>query len=150
MIVLLQFPFKDLRGLLDTIESHVRSLEIQGVNKEHFGALLIPLIQEKLQMDIRLEIRRHAGKGSWKTEHYLECLKDEIDARDNCAVETMDVRKTDFSEIDVYQPCTIQTLVTHIGNEMKKKGCGYIYQQNRANMNIIVTNVLSSRTSTKG
>ena len=40
-------------------------------------------------------------------------------------VETMDVRrKTDFKEIDVYHPCTIQTLVTHIGNEIKKKGFG--------------------------
>ena len=38
----------ELRNLLDTVESHVRSLGSQGVNKEHFGALLIPILQEKL------------------------------------------------------------------------------------------------------
>ena len=43
--------------------------------------------------DIRFEISRHLGKESWKIEQYLECLKDEIDARDNRAVETMDVRR---------------------------------------------------------
>ena len=33
-----------LRNFLDTVESHVRALSNQGVNKEHFGAILIPLV----------------------------------------------------------------------------------------------------------
>ena len=46
---------EDLRNLLDTTESHVRSLENHGVNKEHFGALLIPIVQEKVPSGIRLQ-----------------------------------------------------------------------------------------------
>ena len=38
----------ELRNLLDTVESHVRSLGSQGANKDHAGALLIPILQEKL------------------------------------------------------------------------------------------------------
>ena len=32
------------RNFLDTVESHVRALSSQGVNKEHFGAILIWVI----------------------------------------------------------------------------------------------------------
>ena len=38
----------ELRKLSDSIQSHVRSLETKGVDKGHFGALLIPMIQEKI------------------------------------------------------------------------------------------------------
>ena len=33
-----------LPNFLDTVESHVQALSNQGVNKEHFGAILIPVI----------------------------------------------------------------------------------------------------------
>ena len=112
-----------LRELLHNIESHVRSLESQGVNKEHFGSLLIPIIKEKLPQEIRLEVSRKLGKESWKIDDFLKCIKDEIDARDNCSVDTKggeSVRKKDESN----QPCTIQTLmnsIDEIKKEMRKK-----------------------------
>ena len=52
----------ELRKLLDTISSNVRSLETKGVNKAHFGALLIPMIQDKVPSDVDLLISRKMGK----------------------------------------------------------------------------------------
>ena len=43
---------KELRNLHDKVESHVRSLVAIGINSEH-GALLMPIILDKLPDDIR-------------------------------------------------------------------------------------------------
>ena len=55
---------EDLRNLLDTVESHVSSLENHGVNKENFGGLLIPIVQENVPSEIRLQISRNMGRDS--------------------------------------------------------------------------------------
>ena len=70
----------ELRNLLDSVESHVRALGNQGVNREHFDALLIPIVQEKIPASIRLEISRKMGKDNWKL------IKLEIEARYNCEI----------------------------------------------------------------
>ena len=111
---------EDLCNLLDTIESHVRSLENHGLNKEHFGALLIPIVQEKVPSEIRLQISRNMGKDSWKIDKYLNCMKDEIDARDNCVVERNE-GKVNSIDTESIQPVTVQTLMSTIQNELKKK-----------------------------
>ena len=51
-----------LRNSLDTVESHVRALSNQGINKEHFGAILIPVIQQRIPYNIRVELSRKMGK----------------------------------------------------------------------------------------
>ena len=37
-----------LHNFLDTVESQVGALSNQGVNKEHFGEILIPVIQQRI------------------------------------------------------------------------------------------------------
>ena len=37
-----------------------------GVKSNHYGAMLIPIIVEKLTNDIRLEISRKLGKSCWE------------------------------------------------------------------------------------
>ena len=51
-----------LRNSLDTVESHVRALSNQGINKEHFGAILIPVIQQRIPYNIRVELSQKMGK----------------------------------------------------------------------------------------
>ena len=48
----------ELRRLYDKVESNVRALSTVGINKEHFGPLLIPIVLEKLPNAIRLQISR--------------------------------------------------------------------------------------------
>ena len=47
-----------MRKLHDTIESNVRVLRSLGINYEHFGPLLVPIILEKLPIAIKLQISR--------------------------------------------------------------------------------------------
>ena len=52
----------ELRELYDRIESNVRALKTVGIQQEHFGSLLIPIILEKIPNVIRLQISRQLGK----------------------------------------------------------------------------------------
>ena len=79
-----QASIKELRNLHDKIESHLRSLLTLGVNSEHYGPMLMPIIVSKLPNDIRLEISRKLGTDNWKISEFMEILKIEITARENC------------------------------------------------------------------
>ena len=72
----------------------------------------------KCSYEIRLHISRKMGKENWPLDKYLDCLKDEIEARDNCKVATKDNRRSNAKiepdEID--QPYTIQTLLSTLNN----------------------------------
>ena len=59
---------KGLRNLYDQVEGHVRALRSAGVTSEHYGAMLIPIIVERLPDDIKLEISRKLGTkvGKWR------------------------------------------------------------------------------------
>ena len=110
-----------LRDVLDTIESHVRALDCQGVNKEHFGAVLIPILEEKIPKDVRLEISRSMGKENWQLEKYLELLKIEVEARDNSAV---DRKEEGNKEDEKTTPFTTELLMNLSQSELAKKEAG--------------------------
>ena len=51
-----------MRKLHVTIESNVWALRRLGINYEHFGPLLVPIILVKLPNTIKLQISRKLGK----------------------------------------------------------------------------------------
>ena len=55
---------KELRNLFDRVEGNVRALNTIGINSDHFGPLLIPIVLEKLPNAIRLQINRNLGKNN--------------------------------------------------------------------------------------
>ena len=61
----------ELRELYDRIESNVRALKTVGIQQEHFGSLLIPIILEKIPNVIRLQISRQLGKENWNIDKSL-------------------------------------------------------------------------------
>ena len=75
---------KGLRSLNDQVEGHVRALKTAGVTSEHYGALLIPIIVERLPDEIKLEISRKLGTKDWQIDAFMEILKGEIRARESC------------------------------------------------------------------
>ena len=80
------------------------------VNKAHFGALLIPMIQEKIPGDLDLLISQKMGKDSWNIDDYLANLHEEVEARESCKNE----RKIDTkNEANVSLPAefTVQMLI---------------------------------------
>ena len=74
---------KELRKLFDRVEGNVRALNTIGINSDHFGPLLIPIVLEKLPNVIRLQISCKLGKNNWNIEEFLVAINAEITAREN-------------------------------------------------------------------
>ena len=98
-----------LSSLYNTIESNICSLLTMGLNPSHYGPLLIPVILERLPDAIKLLITRKLGKNNWKILELVECIKEEVDARENCEFsnEKLDgeyCRKTTHSLVGIQKP----------------------------------------------
>ena len=74
---------KELRNLFDHAEGNVRALNTIGINSDHFGPLLIPIVLEKLPNAICLQISHKLGKNNWNTEEFLVAINAEITAQEN-------------------------------------------------------------------
>ena len=61
----------------------MRALRSLGINYEHFGPLLVPIILEKLPNTIKLQISRKLGKENWNIEQFLLAINQEITVREN-------------------------------------------------------------------
>ena len=75
---------KRLRELYDQVEAHVRALQALGVESGSYGKLLIPLLIEKLQTNLRLIISRCIDKQEWDLDVILRAFDSEIEARERC------------------------------------------------------------------
>ena len=81
--LIIQPSVKEMRKVHDTIESNVRALKSLGINYEHFGPLLLPVIFEKLANTIKLQISLKLGKKTWNIEQFLSAINQEITPREN-------------------------------------------------------------------
>ena len=81
--LIIQPSVKEMRKVHDTIESNVRALRSLGINYEHFGPLLLPVIFEKLPNTIKLQISLKLGKKTWNIEQFLSAINQEITPREN-------------------------------------------------------------------
>ena len=54
-----------------------------GINSDHFGPLLIPIVLEKLPNVICMQISRKLGKNNWNIEEFLVAIHAEITAWEN-------------------------------------------------------------------
>ena len=79
---------KRLRQLHDQVESHVRALQAIGIDKDAYGTLLLPLLLEKIPMDLRLIISRKIDTSEWDLDTLLQSFDNEIEAREQCEVMT--------------------------------------------------------------
>ena len=74
---------KELRNLHDKVEMNIRALNTTGAIPEHFGALLIPIVLEKLRNIVRLQISRKLGTDNWSIKDFMASINDEVSAREN-------------------------------------------------------------------
>ena len=72
-----------LRRLYDQVENNVRALSTVCIRAEYFGPFLIPIVLEKLPNVIRLQISRKLGKENWDMQAFIQCINEEISAREN-------------------------------------------------------------------
>ena len=90
MNVLLKLPklnndsVSHLSSIYNTMKSNICSHLTMGLNPSHYGPLLIPVILEILPDAIKSLITRKLGKNNSKILELVECIKEEVDARENC------------------------------------------------------------------
>ena len=60
-----------LRQLYDQVDSHVRALQALGIDKDSYGKLLVPLLLEKIPMELHLIISRNIDTSEWDLETLL-------------------------------------------------------------------------------
>ena len=90
MNVLLKLPklnndnVAKLTSFYNAIESNIRSLMTMGLNPSHYGPLLIPVILERLPDSIKLIVTRRLVKNNWHISDFINCIKEEVDAGENC------------------------------------------------------------------
>ena len=69
-----------LRHLRDQIETHFRSLEAQGVEKESYSSVVVPVLMEKVPQSLRNNmIRFGTNHMEWNVDDMLEALEKELD-----------------------------------------------------------------------
>ena len=73
---------RSLRKLYDAIEVNVRSLKTLGIDFKQYGALLIPVIMNKVPDEIRLIITKGIKGEEWELDGILEILQGELEARE--------------------------------------------------------------------
>lgn len=84
---------KSLRRLYDTVESHIRSLKSLGVDSASYGALLCPVLLNKLPSDVRLIISRTVTSSELDMDRLLQAFEDELQARERASDSTSSQRR---------------------------------------------------------
>ncbi|XP_071145416.1 uncharacterized protein [Mytilus edulis] len=67
-----------LRNFSDRIECSIRGLESLGTNESTFGAILTPIIYNKLPSDVRKNTTRDRGNDDWNIESLRTAIKREV------------------------------------------------------------------------
>ncbi|XP_074658424.1 uncharacterized protein LOC141911298 [Tubulanus polymorphus] len=65
-----RYEVDSLRNFYDTIESHVRGLQALGTSEESYGSLLIPMIMNKLPLEVRTQIARNQPPKCQSKKHH--------------------------------------------------------------------------------
>lgn len=78
---------RGLRRLYDEVESHMRSLKALGVKPDSYGAMLAPVLLNKLPPDVRLIVSRQTGAEA-SVDQILESVEKELTARERTAQDT--------------------------------------------------------------
>ena len=75
----------ELRKMYDQIDVSIRNLKSLNVSPESYGALLIPVLNEKIPEELRVIISRKFNDDVWKLEPMIEYVKAELQARERCS-----------------------------------------------------------------
>ena len=55
-----------------------------GPNPSHYWPLLIPIMLERFLDSVKLIVTRKLGKNNWYISDFINCIKEEDDARESC------------------------------------------------------------------
>ena len=73
---------KGLRKILDQVECSVRNLRTLKVETSCYGSLLVPLVNEKLPNELRVNIAKSFANDIWDIDIMINFLKKEVEAKE--------------------------------------------------------------------
>ena len=79
---------RGLRRLYDDVESHIRSLKLLGVAPDSYGALLSPVLLNKLPPELRLIVSRKIPDSTLDIDSLLKIVEEELLARERTQAPT--------------------------------------------------------------
>ena len=156
MDLLLQTPMvrsstdvSGLREMYDKIEANVRSLQSLGINSEHYGSLLAPIVMNKIPDDLKLVISRKMPEDVWELDSVIGALKSEIQVREKCTfvrkVSPEPPKKKRHNNERRDKPLTASYLLSGAdeggSNASPSITCTYCLQQHRSTKCTVVTDV---------
>ena len=115
---------KDLRELYNKVEFNTRALSSAGVSTENFGALLIPIVLEKLPDSVRLQISRKLGSDKWEIKDFMTAINEEVIARENFEY----LKKKGLDEFEDVKE--VPSTTTSLAIQQKKKVCLFCKSSN--------------------
>jgi len=71
-----------LRSVHDKINANVCGQEALGMEVKEYGSFLIPIVMDRLPVDVCLQIARVTTKEVWEMDEVLEVLRTEVEARE--------------------------------------------------------------------
>ena len=77
---------RGLRKLLDSVNSHIHSLQSLGVEPGSYSSLLCPVLVNKLPSDLQLLISRKVSEDDWKLDSLMEAVEAEVSARERISI----------------------------------------------------------------
>ena len=110
---------KRLGQLYHQVESHVGALQALGIDKDAYGTLLVPLLLEKIPMDLCLII-------STKIDTLLQLFDNEIEARERCEVMTRKIpKKPNYTQQPKGRKINPSTAAALLNQGTKSVSCTY-------------------------
>ena len=73
---------RHLRRLYDDVESHIRTPKLFGVAPDSYGALLSPMLLNKLPPELHLIISRKVPDSTLDVDSLLKIMEEELLARE--------------------------------------------------------------------
>ena len=124
---------RGLRKLFDTVESSVRNLKSLKVQTNSYGSLLVPLLNEKLPPELRLQIARKFENEVWSLDDMMTFLKRELVAKENSlsvgtSFEHDKSKKVENDELE--NPFTAFNLLNSSNRNKNKNACVFCNLKN--------------------
>jgi len=83
-----------LRNIYDGFTVHTRGLSSLGIDLQHYGSLLIPIIMPKLPNEVLLHMACQHHGSIWKVTDLLDMIMVEVEARE----------ASNFMKLNVHKP----------------------------------------------
>ena len=124
-----------LRSLYDRITVHVRGLTSLGVDLDHYGALLIPIIMPKLPNEVKLMMaQKHPGR-VWQIQELLATIQAEVEARETTHCARAPSHKMNSS------PCSLNHTASSLYTSSQTSRCVYCGEDHYPSMCTTLTGV---------